>query len=51
MFPMETHLDMGTIYIYNVMTPINNDQGVNKSYADTKLITFWWFNDRQFRYE
>ena len=36
-FPMETHLDMGTNYIYNVKTPINNDQGVNKSYADTKL--------------
>ena len=28
---------MGTNYIYNVKTPINNDQGVNKSYADTKL--------------
>ena len=36
-FPMATHLDMGTNYIYNVKTPINNDQGVNKSYADTKL--------------
>ena len=28
---------MGTNYIYNVKTTINNDQGVNKSYADTKL--------------
>ena len=28
---------MGTNYTYNVKTPINNDQGVNKSYADTKL--------------
>ena len=28
---------MGTNYIYNVKTPINNDQGVDKSYADTKL--------------
>ena len=28
---------MGTNYIYNVKTPINNYQGVNKSYADTKL--------------
>ena len=36
-FPMQTHLDMGTNYIYNVRTPISNDQGVNKSYADTKL--------------
>ena len=35
-FPMQTHLNMGTNYIY-VKTPINNDQGVNKSYADTKL--------------
>ena len=34
---METYLDMGTNYIYNVKTPINNDHGVNKSYADTKL--------------
>ena len=36
-FPMETYLDMGNHYIYNVKAPINNDQGVNKSYADTKL--------------
>ena len=28
---------MGTNYIYNVKTPINNEQGVNKSYADTEL--------------
>ena len=36
-FPMQTHLDMGTNYINNVKTPINNDQGINKSYTDTKL--------------
>ena len=34
-FPMQTHI--GNQLIYNVRTPINNDQGVNKSYADTKL--------------
>ena len=28
--PMQTHLDMGNNYIYNVKTPINNDQGANK---------------------
>ena len=37
MFPMETYSDMGNQFIYNVKTPINIDQGVNKSYADTKL--------------
>ena len=36
-FPMQTHLDMGNNYIYNVKTPVNNDQGANKSYAETKL--------------
>ena len=36
-FPMATHLDMGNNYIYNVKTPVNNDQGANKDYADTKL--------------
>ena len=36
-FPVQTHLDMGNQLIYNVRTPINNDQGVNKCYADTKL--------------
>ena len=36
-FPMETYLDMGNQFVYNVKTPINIDQGVNKSYADTKL--------------
>ena len=36
-FPMETYLDMGKQFIYNAKTPINSDQGVNKSYADTKL--------------
>ena len=33
-FPMETHLNMGNNYIYNVKTPVNNDQGANKSYVD-----------------
>ena len=33
-FPMQTHLDMGNNYIYNVKTPINNDQGANKCYVD-----------------
>ena len=37
MFPMETYSDMGNQFIYNVKTPINIDQGVNKSYADTKV--------------
>ena len=36
-FPMATHLDMGNNYIYNVKTPLNNGEGANKSYADTKL--------------
>ena len=36
-FSMATHLDMGNNYIYNVKKPINNDQGANKSCADTKL--------------
>ena len=36
-FPMETYLDIGKQFIYKVKTPINSDQGVNKSYADTKL--------------
>ena len=36
-FPMATHLDMGNNYISNVKTPVNNDQGANKSYAETKL--------------
>ena len=37
MFPTETYLDMGNQFIYNVKTPTRIDQGVNKSYADTKL--------------
>ena len=36
-FLMETYLDMGGHFIYNVKTPTNIDHGVNKSYADTKL--------------
>ena len=31
---MQTYLNMGNHFI---KTPVNNDQGVNKSYADTKL--------------
>lgn len=34
LFPMETHLDMGNNFIYNVKTPVNNDHGANKSYVD-----------------
>ena len=30
-FPMETYLVMGKQFIYNVKTPVNNDQGTNKS--------------------
>ena len=33
-FPMKTHLDMGNNYIYNVRTPVNNDQGADKCYVD-----------------
>ena len=36
-FPMETYLDIGKQFIYKVKTPINSDQGVNKSHADIKL--------------
>ena len=36
-FPMETYLDMGNHFIYNVKTPTNIDPGVNNSYGDTKL--------------
>ena len=32
---MKTYLDMGDNYIYNVKTPIANDQASNKSYVDT----------------
>ena len=28
---------MGNNYIYNVKTPVNNDQVVNKSYVDSKI--------------
>ena len=34
---METYLDMGNNYIYNVKTPINNDEAVNKGYVEAKL--------------
>ena len=33
-FPMQTHLDMGNNYIYNVKRLVDNDQGANKSYVD-----------------
>lgn len=36
-FPMQTYLDMGNQFIYNVKTSVNNDQGANESYAGTKL--------------
>ena len=26
-FPMQTYLDMGDQFMYNVKTPVNNDQG------------------------
>ena len=38
-FPMTTYLDMGNNFIYNVKTPVNNDQGANKSYVDQKIST------------
>ena len=36
-FPMETHLDVGNNYIYNVKSPINNHQATGKGYVDGKL--------------
>lgn len=36
-FPMKTHLDMGTNFIYNVKTPINIDQATNKGYVDSAI--------------
>ena len=36
-FPMETHLDMGNSYIYNVKYPINNYQETSKGNVDGKL--------------
>ena len=36
-FPIETHLDMGNNYIYNVKTPINNDQSAYNQYVDSAL--------------
>lgn len=35
--PMETHLDVGNNYIYNVKSPINNHQATSKGYVDGKL--------------
>ena len=37
---MTTHLDIGNHFIYDVMTPVNNDQGANKHYADQKVAKF-----------
>ena len=34
---MKTSLDMGNNFIYNVKTPTNIDQAVNKSYVDTTV--------------
>ena len=34
---MKTYLDMENSFIYNVKTPINNDQAVNKSYVDKEI--------------
>ena len=36
-FLIETHLDMGNNYIYNVKTPINNDQSAYNQYVDSAL--------------
>lgn len=36
-FPKQTHLHKGNNYIYNVKTPVNNDQGANKVYVDQKV--------------
>ena len=35
--PIETYLDMGNHFIYNLKAPINNDHGANKVYVDTTL--------------
>ena len=37
-FPMEMCLDMGNQFIYNVKTPVNIDQGVNKGYVDNNFL-------------
>ena len=34
---MQTHLDMGTNFIFNVKTPKNNDQAANKGYVDKEI--------------
>lgn len=36
-FQMQTYLDVGNNYIYNVNTPVNNDLGANKSYFDQNV--------------
>ena len=33
-FPMETHLDVGNNYIYNVKSSINSHQATSKGYVD-----------------
>ena len=37
-FPMETALDMGNQTIFNVKDPTVDDHGVNKGYADKKIL-------------
>lgn len=32
---MQTYLDIGNNYIYNIKTPTANDQAANKDYVDT----------------
>ena len=39
-FPMETYLDMGKNYIYNVKTPVSGNQGANKTYVDQKVSKY-----------
>ena len=41
-FQMQTHLDMGKNYIYNVKTLVNNDQEANKSYVDQHNYSQMW---------
>lgn len=34
---MQTYLDMGNNFIYNVETPTDNDQAANKSFVDKEI--------------
>ena len=36
-FPMKTSLDMNNNFVYNVKSPVNIDQAVNKKYVDDEL--------------